>query len=65
MDTAQILGGIWRSPALWDDLEAICECGGRFAGTQSEAKARAFLDVPIVTHGEFLTIFRRAWEQAS
>lgn len=44
MDPTQILGGIWRSPTLWDDLQEICECGGRFAGTQSEAKARAFLE---------------------
>ena len=28
---------------LWPDLEAICALGGRFAGTDSEARARAFL----------------------
>lgn len=44
MDTTQILGGIWRSPKLWDDLEGICDCGGRFPGTPSEASARAFLE---------------------
>lgn len=44
MDTTEILGRIWQSPDLWGDLDAICACGGRFAGTESEAKARAFLE---------------------
>ncbi|MBI4484053.1 MAG: M28 family peptidase [Acidobacteria bacterium] len=44
MDTTYALGRILRSPELCRDLEAICGCGGRFAGTQSEAMARAFLE---------------------
>jgi len=28
---------------LWQDFEAICDTGGRFAGTDSEAAARTFL----------------------
>jgi nucleoside-diphosphate-sugar epimerase len=29
--------------ALWSDLEAVCALGGRFAGTDSEARALDFL----------------------
>ena len=43
MDGARILDGIWRSPTLLGDFDEICACGGRFAGSPSEAKAAAFL----------------------
>jgi aminopeptidase YwaD len=33
---------VWRSRTLWDDLAALCATGGRFAGTDSEAQARAW-----------------------
>ena len=29
---------------LWPDFLAICDCGGRFAGTESEARAFALID---------------------
>jgi hypothetical protein len=35
-----VVGNVWRSRALWDDLSALCATGGRFAGTESEARAR-------------------------
>ncbi len=40
---AEALARIWRSRDLVEDLEALCDCGGRFAGSESEARARAFL----------------------
>lgn len=40
---ADALARIWRSRDLHLDLEALCDCGGRFAGTESEARARALL----------------------
>ena len=38
-----VLGEIWRTPRLIEDFEALCACGGRFAGTKSEQRALAFL----------------------
>ena len=40
---AAALGGIWRSAQLADDFHALADCGGRFAGTASEARACALL----------------------
>jgi hypothetical protein len=40
---AAALGEIWRSAQLADDLHALADCGGRFAGTASEARACALL----------------------
>ncbi len=37
------LGRIWRSRELPDDFQALVDCGGRFAGTESERRARDFL----------------------
>jgi len=42
LDTA--LGQIWTDSSIVDDFEAICSCGGRLAGTDSEAQAQAYLD---------------------
>lgn len=38
-----VLGRIWASPRLVEDFHALCDCGGRFCGTESEARAQAFL----------------------
>lgn len=38
-----VLGRIWADRRIVDDFEAICDCGGRFSGTDSEAKARELL----------------------
>jgi Iap family predicted aminopeptidase len=43
MSYAKALGGIWRSAQLADDFHALADCGGRFAGTPSEARACAWL----------------------
>ncbi|WP_291298300.1 M28 family peptidase [Elioraea sp.] len=40
---ARVLGRIWAERRIVDDFAALCDCGGRFAGTESEAKAQAFL----------------------
>jgi Iap family predicted aminopeptidase len=40
---AAALGGIWRSTQLAEDFHALADCGGRFAGTPSEAGACALL----------------------
>lgn len=37
------LGRIWASPRIERDFHAICAAGGRFAGTESEARAREWL----------------------
>jgi aminopeptidase YwaD len=39
----RIAGRIWSSPAIVDDFRTLCGFGGRFAGTESEARAREFL----------------------
>lgn len=36
-------GPIAADPALWQDFEALCDCGGRQAGSRSEQKALALL----------------------
>jgi Zn-dependent M28 family amino/carboxypeptidase len=40
-DTAA--GRIWSSRKIVDDFHALCDLGGRFAGTESETRAREFL----------------------
>jgi Iap family predicted aminopeptidase len=40
---ASALAGIWRSTKLAEDFHALADCGGRFAGTPSEARAYALL----------------------
>lgn len=39
----EALARIWRSRDLADDFQALVDCGGRFAGSESEARAREFL----------------------
>src|SRR5882757_68337 len=34
-----IAGALINDAALWDDFNAICDCGGRVAGTPSERQA--------------------------
>lgn len=36
-------GRIWSSRAIVDDFHSLCALGGRFAGTESEVRAREFL----------------------
>ncbi len=38
-----IAGALATDPHLWPDFVALCDCGGRLAGTASEAAALAFL----------------------
>lgn len=38
-----IAGALATDPHLWPDFLALCDCGGRLAGTPSEAAALAFL----------------------
>jgi aminopeptidase YwaD len=38
-----VAGRIWGSRAIVDDFRTLCTFGGRFAGTESEARAREFL----------------------
>lgn len=40
---ADVLRRLATSPALWTNLRAISALGGRFAGSEREAAARAFL----------------------
>lgn len=47
MDRIELLqtamGRIWASPRIADDFATLCGFGGRFAGTESEARAREWL----------------------
>src|SRR4051794_5257166 len=36
-------GAIWASPRITEDFAALCACGGRFAGTESELRARELM----------------------
>lgn len=38
-DRDGVLGRVAGDPALWADFSALCDCGGRLAGTESEARA--------------------------
>ncbi len=38
-----VLGTIWAERRILDDFHTLCDCGGRFAGTESEARAREVL----------------------
>lgn len=38
-----IVGGLASDPGLWADFNALCDCGGRLAGTESERQAIQFL----------------------
>lgn len=38
------LGAIWTGTELQRDFDALCDCGGRLAGSGSEARAREYLD---------------------
>lgn len=40
---ATAMGRIWTSQQIERDFIALCACGGRFAGTDSEARAREYL----------------------
>jgi aminopeptidase YwaD len=40
---ASAMGHIWTSQQLECDFAALCACGGRFAGTDSETRAREYL----------------------
>ena len=51
----QLLGRIAADPRLWDDFNAICDCGGRLAGSDSEARARDFTLARLAASGG------RAW----
>jgi Zn-dependent M28 family amino/carboxypeptidase len=39
----RVTGRIWGSPTIVDDFRTLCTLGGRFAGTESEARAQEFL----------------------
>ena len=40
---ARAMGRIWTSRQIEQGFAALCGCGGRFAGTESEARARDYL----------------------
>jgi aminopeptidase YwaD len=54
-----VLGAIWRAPGLIRDFEALCDAGGRFCGTESEAMARDMLrerlaEIPGIGRDEYV-----------
>ena len=58
LHAGEVVGRIWGSRELWADLAELCALGGRFCGTESEARARAYLaqrlaaaaDGPVTAH---------------
>ena len=50
--TAKVIGKLGDSSQLWADFEALCACGGRFAGSESEARACEFLTDRLRRFGE-------------
>jgi aminopeptidase YwaD len=42
--TPDVSGVIAADKQLWRDFEAICDCGGRLAGTESERRAFAYVN---------------------
>jgi len=58
LHAGEVVGRIWGSRELWADLAELCALGGRFCGTESEARARAYLaqrlaaaaDGPVAAH---------------
>lgn len=58
-----------ESSAVWRDFDAICACGGRFAGTESEKRAVALLKERLVAdHGrppEVFAIDYDDWQRRS
>ncbi len=39
----RVIGELWRSPRMLQDLDALCACGGRLWSSPSEHRARDFL----------------------
>ncbi len=39
----RLIGQAWTKDSIYENLEALCDLGGRFAGTPGEAAARAWL----------------------
>src|SRR5258706_10876972 len=47
-----LLGRLWTAPDLWDTLAYLCDaCHGRFAGTDDERRAQAYLVQRLQTYG--------------
>jgi len=40
----RLIGQAWTKDSIYENLEALCDFGGRFAGTAGEAAARAWLE---------------------
>lgn len=64
-----VLGAIWRAPELIRDFEALCDCGGRFCGTESEAMARDLLrerlaEIPGIGRDEYVFDYE-VWGRAA
>src|SRR5882672_4822070 len=43
-DTSGLVAKISADRELWPDFLAICDCGGRLAGTENEQRAFAFIE---------------------
>jgi len=58
-DLSEVLRAVESgSSELWRDYEALCECGGRFAGTNSEKRAVALLkELLAADHGRQPEVF--------
>ncbi|MFO0998581.1 MAG: M28 family peptidase [Alphaproteobacteria bacterium] len=62
-----VIGDIWRSPSMIEDLDALCSFGGRLAGSEGERKAHAYLRdqlaaIPGVTVSEHAFEYQ-GWER--
>lgn len=48
---ANVIGQIWTSSRMYDDLTTLCNLGSRFAGTKGEEQARAFVTKRLHEYG--------------
>ena len=51
MSLEQILDGITADPLLWSDFNALCDAGGRQAGSDSAASAFTFAAIRMAAIG--------------
>ena len=46
-----LIGEVWTLPDIYANLEALCDFGSRFSGTESERQARDFIHAKFEDYG--------------
>jgi len=47
----EIIGEVWTSPEIYDNVGRLCDCGSRFAGTEGARQARDLIRDHFESHG--------------